>query len=167
MNIVIKSNPNRLRFMAFAMLALSAVLIVLGVYFYIEKDKRLKSEYTLVKCKIIKIDEYERGEVEMTLREINGIYPSFKYYESYDPSEEELDYKLNEIHEVYYYPKDPSKSEIKFFIENYDTAFILFMIGLVFFIDFPIMLFVANVKRKQKNQSQSQHFGIKGSVISE
>jgi hypothetical protein len=168
--LVIKGNPKILRFIAFAMLAVSMVLIVLGIYYYMEKDKRLKAEYKLIKCKITKIEEISRGDVELTLLDISGTYPPFKYYVSYDPSEDELediDYRLNEIREVYYYPKDPSKSEMKFFIENYETGFILLIIGIVFLIDFPILLLVSSFGRKQKNEAQSQHYGIKDSVISE
>jgi hypothetical protein len=168
--LVIKGNPRILRIIAFAMLAVSMVLIVLGIYFYMEKDKLLKAEYTLIKCKITKINEYERGEVELTLADVNGNYPPFPYYIHYDASEsdlEDIEYKVGQVREVYYHKKDPAKTEIKSFIDNYETGFILLMIGIVFLIDFPILLLVSSFSRKQQNQAQSQNFGIKGSVISQ
>jgi hypothetical protein len=157
---------NKLRYYAFALLALSSALIILSVYFYIEKNNRLE-KYKLIKCKIIKIEEPSRGDVQLTFRDLSGNYPAFKYYDSYDPSEDELEYKLNEIYEVYYFEKDTGKSEIKDFAVNYETALILFIIGFVFFIDFPIMLFVSKFAKKRRQQGSSEHYGIKDSVISE
>lgn len=161
-----RNNINIFRFIAFGMAALSAVLIVLGVYFYVEKDKRLK-EYRLIKCKIIRIDEPDRGDVEITFSDLSGTYRPFVYYDHYDPSEDELEYKVDEIYDVYYYPKDTGKSEKKDFIENYETAFILLIIGAAFLLDFPVMLFVANMRKKMQVKSQSDFYGIKDSVISE
>ena len=163
-----KGNPKRLKYIAFLMLAVSLVLIILGVYFYMEKDKELKADYTLIKCKITKINEYERGEVELTLDEVNGNYPPFPYYIHYDASEsdlEDIEYKVGQVREVYYHKKDRSKTEIKSFIDNYEASFILLMIGLVFFIDFPIMLFVSAMQKQKL--SPETNYGIKGSVISE
>lgn len=163
-----KGNPAILKFIAFAMLAVSMALIGLGVYFYMDKDKELKSDYTLIKCKITKINEYERGEVELTLTEVNGNYPSFPYYIHYDASEsdlEDIEYKLNEIREVYYHKKDPTKTEIKSFIDNYEGAFICLIIGVIFIIDFPILLMVSMMQKKK--QQPGADYGIKGTVISE
>jgi hypothetical protein len=86
---------------------------------------------------------------------------------SYDASESDLEYKLNEIYDVYYYEKDPSKSEVKDFLTNYQTAFIMLVIGIVFLIDFPILLFVTSRLKKIRTQNRSEHYGIKDSVISE
>jgi len=159
-------NLNILKLVAFGMLSASIVLIVLGVYMYTQREKELK-EYKLIKCKIIKIDEPVRGNVELTFRDLNGSYPPFKYFVYYDASEGELEYKLNEILEVYYYEKDVSKSEIKDFINNYETPFIMLVIGFVFLIDFPIMFFVISINKKKLSRSPSQNYGIKDSVISE
>lgn len=148
------------------MLISSMILISLGVYYYTEKNKFL-DKCRLIKCKIIKIDEMTLGEPVLTFREVNGSYPPFNYNVSYDPSEEELDYKLNEVYEVYYYNKDVNKSEIKSFMVNYETSFILFMIGIAFFIDFPIMLFVSRLQAKRVSQSAESTYGIKDNVMSE
>ena len=163
-----KANPKRLKLIAFVMLAASLVLIILGVYFYMEKDKELKSDYTLIKCKITKLNEYERGEVELTLAEVNGNYPPFPYYIHYDASEsdlEDIEYKVGQVREVYYHKKDRTKTEMKSFIDNYETSFIMLIIGLILFIDFPIMLVVAAMQKSK--QSPEASYGIKGSVISE
>jgi hypothetical protein len=165
---VSKGNPQILKILAFGMLLVASALIILGVYFYMEKDKQLKSEYTLIKCKITKINEYEPGEVELTLAEVNGNYPPFPYYVHYDASEsdlEDIEYKVNQVQEVYYHKKDPAKTEIKSFIDNYETSFILLIIGIVFFIDFPIMLAVSAMQKKKL--SPETNYGFKESVISE
>ena len=159
-------NLKILRYVAFGMLSVSIVLIVLGVYFYIDKEKELK-EYKLIKCKIIKIDEPVRGEAELTFREVNRNYPPFKYFVHYDASEDELDYKINEIYEVYYNEKDTSKNEIKDFFNNYETGFLLIIVGFVFMLDFPILLLVININRKKLAKSGAGNYGIKDSVISE
>jgi len=159
-----KGNPQIFKFLAFGMLLVSAGLIVAGVYFYVDKDKQLE-QYKLIKCKIIKIDEPIRGKAELTFKDVSGLYPPFIYVENYDASEDELDYKVNEIHEVYYHPKDPNRSEIKNLLENYETAFIFFMIALVFIIDFPVLLFVSALQKKK--QSPENTYGFKESVISE
>ena len=159
-------NLNILKYVAFAMLAASIALITIGVYFYIEKNKQL-AEYKLIKCKIINIDEPERGNAELTFRDLSSRYPPFRYSVYYDESEHELDYKLNEIYEVYYNEKDVKKSEIKDFLINYETAFILLIIGIAFLIDVPILLFVTYLRKKKFTESSSEHYGIKDSVISE
>ncbi len=155
-----------LKYTAFGMLFASMILIILGIYFYMEKDKELKT-YKLIKCKIIRIDEPTRGDAVLTFKDINGNYPAFKYKVHYDASEENLDYELNEICEVYYNDKDVSKSEIKDFVNNYEAGFFLIVIGFVFLLDFPIMLFVISVNKKRQNTATPSQYGIKGSVMSE
>jgi hypothetical protein len=133
-----------------------------------QKDKELKADYTLIKCKITKLNEFERGEVELTLADVSGNHPPFPYYIHYDASEsdlEDIEYKVGQIREVYYHKKDKSKTEMKSFIDNYETSFIMLIIGIVFLIDFPIMLVVAAMQKSR--QSPEATYGIKGSVISE
>lgn len=155
---------NILKVIPFGMLAVSALLIILGVYFYTKENSFLK-ECKLITCKIINIEEERRGDAYLTFREVNGNYPPFKYNVTYDASESDLEYQLNEIYEVYYYPKDVSKSEINDFFINHITSFVLLIIGITFIIDFPIMLFVFSKVRKQ--QQAKQQFGIKDTVISQ
>jgi hypothetical protein len=132
-----------------------------------EKQKELKS-YHLIKCKIVDIKEPVRGNVELTFRDISGTYPQFTYFIYYDASEGELEYKLNEIHEVYYYEKDTSKNEIKDFFSNYETSGIMLIIGFVFLLDFPMMLFVVNLnKKRQLKNAGTDYTSLKDSVISE
>ena len=158
------NNLNKLKYVAYAMLSASALLVVLGVYFYTQENAFLK-ECRLIKCKITNIEEHKKGNAVLTFRDINRNYPEFEYTKTYDPDEEDLDYAENEIHEVYYYSKDVSKSEIKGFFENHITSFILFMVGFAFMLDFPILLFV--VARNKKQQIAKNQYGIKDNVISE
>jgi len=146
-------NPKILKYVAFLMLFASMVLIVLGVYFYMKEDAFLK-ECTLITCKITEIEEKRLGRATLTLKEVNGNYPPFKYYITYDASEDELGYEEGEIVDVYYYKQDISRSEIKDFFTNHLTSFILIIIGFVFMIDFPIMLFVAGIARKKQQNAQ-------------
>lgn len=148
------------------MLIGSMVAISIGVYYYTEEEKFL-DQCKLIKCKVAKIDEAIPGKPVLTLKDISGTYPAFQYNESYDASDEELDYKLNEVYEVYYYPKDVNKSQIKGFVNNHETSFILFIIGIVCLIDFPTMLFVASLQRKKNMAAQTSTYGIKDNVISE
>jgi hypothetical protein len=159
-----QGNPNILRYIAYFMLLASCVLIVLGVYFYQKEDKFL-SECKLLKCRITNIEEKLRGHAIITFKEVNGNYPPFGYIIDYDASESDLSYKVNEIHEIYYYEKDVSKSEIKGFFENHSTSFILIIIGFAFMLDFPILLLVTS--RIKKQREANQQFGIKDTVISE
>lgn len=159
-------NLKILKYVAFIMLTSSVFLIVLGVYFYTEKEKELKT-YILIKCKITQIDEPVRGDAVLTMRDMNGTYPPFKYNVHYDASESSLEYEASEIYEVYYNPKDVSKSEIKDFFNNYETGFIMLIIGFVFLMDFPIMLFVINQRKKRTVKSSVSYNDLKDSVISE
>jgi hypothetical protein len=159
-----RSNPNILKYIAYGMLAVSFVLIVLGVYFYQKEDKFL-SECRLITCKIIQIDEPVKGEAVLIFKDINGNAPPFKYDAHYDETESDLAFKQGETYEVYYYAKDPSRSEIKGFFENHGTSFILIIIGFSCLIDFPILLMVSGKAEKQRKQKQQM--GITGSVISE
>jgi hypothetical protein len=155
---------NILKFIAFGMLAVSALLIILGVYFYTKENAFLK-ECKLIICRITEIEEKRRGDAYLTFREVNGNYPPFKYNVTYDASESDLDYHVNETYEIYYYQKDVSKSEINDFFINHITSFVLLIIGVTFIIDFPIMLFVFS--RVKKQQMAKQQFGIKEEVVSE
>ncbi len=155
---------NILRFVAFGMLAVSVLLVILGVYFYTKESAFLK-ECKLITCRITKIDEEKRGDANLTFREINGNYPPFTYNVTYDASESDLDYHINETYEVYYYQKEVSRSEIKDFFINHITSFILVVVGFAFMLDFPIMLFV--ISRVRNQQLSKQQFGIKDEVVSE
>ncbi len=152
------------------MLTVSMVLVTTGVYFYIEENKFL-DKCRLITCKITDITEPTRGDAILTFREVNGNYRPFNYNVHYDASEDDLDYEINEIHEVYYYEKDVSKSEIKSLMINHETSFILFMIGIVCFIDFPTMLFVAGLQKRKILTKQSAEIGLseteRKSIISE
>jgi hypothetical protein len=152
------------------MLTAAVVLITVGVYYYTEENKFL-DKCRLITCKITEITESTRGDAILTFREVNGNYPPFKYNVHYDASEDDLDYQVNEIHEVYYYEKDVSKSEIKSLMINHETSFILFMIGIVCFIDFPTMLFVSSLQKKKILTKQSAEIGLseteRKSIISE
>ena len=141
-----------------------AGLIIIGVYYYV-KETAFLNECKLIKCKIVQIDEPYKGKATLYLKDISGTYRQFYYIEHYDASEDELDYELNEIYEVYYYPPDPNRSEIKSFMDNHETSMIFIIIALSFIIDIPIMLFMSNLKRK--SQLQDQQYGIKDEVISE
>jgi hypothetical protein len=159
-----------LKSIAYFMLTAAVVLITVGVYYYTEENKFL-DKCRLITCKITEITESTRGDAILTFREVNGNYPPFKYNVHYDASEDDLDYQVNEIHEVYYYEKDVSKSEIKSLMINHETSFILFMIGIVCFIDFPTMLFVAGLQKKKILTKQSAEIGLseteRKSIISE
>jgi hypothetical protein len=146
-------NPNILRYVAFFMLFASMVLIVLGVYFYMKEDAFLK-ECHLITCRITNIEEKRVGRATLTFKEVNGNYPPFTYFISYDASEDDLGYEEGDIVEVYYYKQDVSKSEIKDFFINHLTSFILIIIGFVFMIDFPILLFVAGIAKKKQQNAQ-------------
>ncbi len=154
----------KFKIIAFLMLSVCSALIITGVYFYIKEEAFLK-ECRLIKCRVTNIDEKVRGTAVLTFKDINGNYKSFNYVEKYDYSEDDLDYKVNEIYEVYYYEKEPKRSEVKDFIGNHTTSFVFVIIGLSFIIDIPIFFFVFSMKNRQ-NLSQSQ-FGIKDDVISE
>jgi len=155
-----------LKKVAFVMLAVSMILIAVGIYQYTEKNKFLNN-CKLIKCKVVNIDETTYGEPVYTFRDLNGTYSNITIAESYDTDEGEPDYKLNEIYEVYYYAKNPSLSEVKDFMSNYETAFIFFVIGIVFMIDFPVLLFVANLQKKRLINNLTLTYGIKDNVISE
>ena len=141
-----------------------AGLIIIGVYYYV-KETAFLDQCKLIKCRIAQIDEPYRGKAILQLKDISGTYREFYFVEHYDASEDELDYELNEIYEVYYYPPDPNRSEMKSFMDNHETSMIFILIALSFIIDIPIMLFMSNLKRK--SQLQEQRFGIKDEVISE
>ena len=159
-----------LKSIAYFMLLVAMVLISAGVYFYTDENKFL-DKCRLISCRITDITEPTRGDAILTFREVNGNYSPFKYNVHYDASEDDLDYKVNEIHEVYYYEKDVSKSEIKDLMINHETSFILFMIGIVCFIDFPTMLFVAGLQKKKIQSTQPAQVGLseadRKSIISE
>lgn len=156
--------PNILRYIAFAMLFASVVLIILGVYFYQKEDAFLET-CTLITCKVTSIDEKRYGKAYVTLTEVNGNYKPWVHYVEYDPSDEELGFEEGEIREVYYYTKDPTQSQVKGFFDNHLTSFIMLMIGFAFMLDFPILLFV--VARTKKQRMAQNQFGIKDEVISE
>ncbi len=128
-------------------------LIIIGVYFYV-KESAFLDECKLIKCRVVNIDEPYKGKAILTLKDINGAYKQFYYVENYDAGEDELDYKLNELYDVYYYPADPNRSEMKSFTENHETSFILFIIGISFIFDIPALFFVSNIKRKAQLQQQ-------------
>lgn len=159
-----------LKSIAYFMLLAAMALITTGVYFYIDENKFL-DKCRLISCKITDITEPTRGNAILTFREVNGNYPPFKYGVHYDASEDELDYEVNEVHEVYYYEKDVSRSEIKDLMINHETSFILFMIGIVCFIDFPTMMFVASLQKKKILTKPSAVVGLseteRKSIISE
>lgn len=146
------------------MLLASVILVILGVYFY-QKEDAFLNQCKLIKCKITSIEEKRFGKANITFKEVNGNYPAFQYYVEYDPSDEELGYNENEIHEVYYFEKDNSRSEVKGFFENHLTSFIFIIIGFSFMLDFPILLMVSSKTKKQ--QLAKQQYGIKDEVISE
>jgi hypothetical protein len=158
------SNPNILRYIAFFMIFVSMVLVVLGVYFYMQEDAFLK-ECKLITCKITNIEEKRFGEPVITFTEVNGNYPPFTMLKEYDPSDEKLEYREGETYEVYYYEKDKSRSEVKGFFENHLTSFILIVMGFAFMIDFPILLMVSNKAKKQRQEKLQ--YGIKEDVVSE
>lgn len=152
------------------MLLAAIVLIMAGVYFYNHETKFL-GQCRLITCKITDIIEPTRGDAILTFREVKGNYPPFKYNVHYDASEDDLDYKVNDICEVYYYEKEVSKSEIKSLMINHEISFVLFIIGLVCLIDFPTMLFVASLQKKKALTKQSAEVGLsetqRKSIISE
>lgn len=153
-----------LRYIAFAMLFVSVILVILGVYYYQKEDAFLKECY-LIKCKVTSIEEKRLGKAYITFTDVNGNYKPFVYYVEYDASESDLGYNEGEVHEVYYYSKDPTQSQVKGFFENHLTSFILLIVGFAFMLDFPILLLVVSKVKKQK-MAQNQ-FGIKDEVISE
>lgn len=157
-------NPKILKYIAFFMLSASVVLVILGVYYYQKEDKFL-NECRLITCKVTEIEEKRYGKAYVTFTEVNGNYKPFKYFVDYDPSDEELGFNENEIHEVYYYEKDTSRSQVKGFFENHLTSFILLIVGFAFMMDFPILLMVSS--KTQKQQLAKQQYGIKDEVISE
>ncbi len=161
-----KKNLNILKYVAFGMLSVSIVLIILGVYFYTKEDAFLK-ECKLIKCRIEKIEEKRLGKATLTFREVNGNYPPFEYKIEYDASEDELGYAENEVHEVYYYSKDVSRSEIKDFFINHLTSFILIVIGFAFMLDFPMMMFVISLQKKKQVPPQQGYQELRDKVISE
>jgi len=156
--------PKVLKYIAFAMLFASVVLIILGVYFYQKEDAFLE-ECTLITCKVTSIEEKRYGKAYVTLTEVKGNYKPWVHYVEYDPSDEELGFEEGEIREVYYYTKDPTQSQVKGFFDNHLTSFIMLMIGFAFMLDFPILLFV--VARTKKQRMAQNQFGIKDEVISE
>lgn len=128
-------------------------LIIIAVYFYV-KESAFLDQCKLLKCKVVQIDEPYKGKAILALKDINGNYKQFYYVENYDASEDELEYKLNEVYEVYYYPPDPNRSEMKNFTENHETSFILFIIGLTFIFDIPVLFYVSNIKKRAQLQQQ-------------
>ena len=154
-----------LKMVAFIMLTASMVLIAIGVYQYSDKNIFL-DDCKLVKCKVTNIEEKRKGEPVYTFKDLSGNIQPFTINESYDTEDGEADYKVNEIYEVYYYAKDPARSEVKDFMNNYDTAFIFFVIGIVFMIDFPVLLFVVSLQKKRLMKNQTTAYGIKDDVIS-
>ena len=158
------SNPKILKKIAVVMLCVSFGLIIAGVYFYQKEDKFL-NQCRLLICKVTEIEEKRFGKAYVTFADVNGKVPPFKYYVEYDASESELGFNENEIHEIYYYEKDPAQSQVKSFFENHLTSFILIIIGVVFIIDFPILLMVSS--KTQKQQLAKSQYGIKDEVISE
>ncbi len=156
--------PKLLKFIAIGMLSASVILVILGVYYYQKEDKFL-AECKLITCKITKIEEKRLGKPLVTFTEVNGNYKPFTMMMEYDPSDEELGYNEGETHEVYYYEKDISQSQVKGFFENHLTSFILLIVGFTFMLDFPILLMVSGRARKQ--QLAKQQYGIKDEVISE
>lgn len=156
--------PNILKYIAFGMLSVSVVLVILGVYFYQKEDAFLK-ECNLITCKITKIEEKRLGKAYVSFSEVNGNYKPFVYYVEYDASESDLSYNEGEVHEVYYYSKDPAQSQVKGFFENHLTSFILLIVGFAFMLDFPILLMV--VAKTKKQRMAQQQYGIKDEVISE
>ena len=96
---------------------------------------------------------------------MNGNYKPFLHLVEYDSSDEELGYNEGEVHEVYYYSKDPAQSQVKGFFENHLTSFILLITGFAFMLDFPILLLVVSKTKKQR--MAQQQYGIKDEVISE
>lgn len=161
-----KKNLSILKFVAIGMLFASVVLIILGVYFYTKEDAFLK-ECKLIKCRIVKIEEKRLGKATLTFKEVNGNYPPFDYKIEYDASDEELGYAENEIHEVYYFEKDVSRSEIKDFFINHLTSFILIVIGFSFMLDFPVMMFVISFQKKKQAPIQQGYQELRDKVISE
>ena len=161
-----KKNLNILKFVAIGMLSASVALIILGVYFYTKEDAFLK-ECKLITCRIIKIEEKRLGRATLTFKEVNGNIPPFEYKVEYDASEDELGYAENEVHEVYYYEKDISRSEIKDFFINHLTSFILIIIGFAFMMDFPIMMFVISMQKKKQAPLAQGYQELRDKVISE
>lgn len=157
-------SPKILRYIAFFMLSASVVLVILGVYYYQKEDKFL-NECKLITCKITSIEEKRFGKAYITFAEVNGNYKPFQYFVEYDPSDEELGFNENEIHEVYYYPKDVNQSQVKGFFENHLTSFIMLIIGFSFMLDFPILLMLSS--KTQKQRMEKQQYGIKDEVVSE
>lgn len=133
--------PNILKYIAFGMLSVSVVLVVLGVYFYQKEDAFLK-ECNLITCKITKIEEKRLGKAYVTFSDVNGNNKPFVYYAEYDASESDLSYNEGEVHEVYYYSKDPAQSQVKGFFENHMTSFILLIVGFAFMLDFRYCLWL-------------------------
>jgi hypothetical protein len=156
--------PRLLRYIAFFMLAASVILVILGVYYYQKEDKFL-AECKLITCKITNIEEKRLGKPLVTFTEVNGNYKPFTMMMEYDPSDEELGYNEGETHEVYFYEKDISQSQVKGFFENHLTSFILLIVGFTFMLDFPILLMVTSKITKQRREKEQ--FGIKDDVISE
>jgi len=156
--------PQILRYIAFFMLSASVILVILGVYYYQKEDKFL-AECKLITCKITSIEEKRLGKPLVTFTEVNGNYKPFTMMMEYDPSDEELGYNEGETHEVYYYAKDISQSQVKGFFENHLTSFILLIIGFTFMLDFPILLMVSSKTMKQRREKEQ--FGIKDDVVSE
>jgi len=156
--------PQVLKYVAFGMLSVSVVLVILGVYFY-QKEDAFLNECKLITCKVTSIEEKRLGKAYVTFAEVNGNYRPFTYYEEYDASEDELDYKEGKTYEIYYYAADVSQSEPKDFFINHITSFILLMVGFAFMLDFPILLLVVSKTKKQR--MAQQQYGIKDEVISE
>lgn len=156
--------PQVLKYVAFGMLSVSVVLVILGVYFY-QKEDAFLNECKLITCKVTLIEEKKLGKAYVTFSEVNGNYKPFVYYVEYDASESDLSYNEGEVHEVYYYSKDPAQSQVKGFFENHMTSFILLIVGFAFMLDFPIMLMVVSKTKKQR--MVQQQYGIKDEVISE
>lgn len=157
-----RSNPEILKYIAYGMVCAAVVLISLGVYFYQQEDKFLNS-CKLITVKITNIEEKRLGKPMVTFADQSGKYKPLTMLMEYDASDEEFNYKEGDIHELYYYEADPAQSQLKGFFENHLTSFILIIIGIVFMMDFPILLMVSN--KTIKKQQPSSQFGIKDDVI--
>lgn len=160
--VTARSNPEILKYIAYGMVCAAVVLIALGVYFYQQEDKFLNS-CKLITTKITNIEEKRLGKPIVTFEDQSGKYPPLKMLMEYDHSDEEFNHKEGDINEMYYYETDPAQSKLKGFFENHFTSFILIMIGVVFMMDFPILLMVSN--KAVKKQSTSAQYGIKDDVI--
>lgn len=140
------------RLIATGVLFLSFIMIGLGIYYYMQEQAFIKQCAPVV-CKITDIEEQVPGNAYLTFTDLNGKVPPFKYLEKYDPFEDALEYRKNEIYEMYYYEKDPSQSKINSFFNIHPVSSPLLFMGVPLLTSLPvIILLTIKIRKDKKNE---------------